>query len=221
MHDDLLDAVDWAVKNGITEKDKVAIEGGSYGGYATLAGLTMTPKAFACGVDIVGPSNLLTLLKTIPSYWESGRRQFAVRMGDQDTDEGRALLKERSPLTYADQIERPLLIGQGQNDPRVNVAESQQIVDAMKAKNIPVTYVVYPDEGHGFVRPPNNISFNAVAENFLGKCLGGRVEPIGDDFKGASITIPEGASLLPGVAEALAANQPAAPATDAKPEGTK
>jgi dipeptidyl aminopeptidase/acylaminoacyl peptidase len=213
MHDDLLDAVEWAVKNGITTADKVAIMGGSYGGYATLAGLTMTPKEFACGVDIVGPSNLMTLLKTIPPYWESGRRQFAVRMGDQDTEEGRALLKERSPLSYANQIERPLLIGQGQNDPRVNVAESQQIVDAMKAKNIPVTYVVYPDEGHGFARPPNNISFNAVAENFLGKCLGGRIEPIGADFEGASITVPEGSDLLPGLAQAL---KPA----EAKPAGS-
>jgi len=226
MHDDLIDAVDWAVKSGVTTADKVAIMGGSYGGYATLAGLTMTPKEFACGVDIVGPSNLITLLKTIPPYWESGRRQFAVRMGDQDTEEGRALLTERSPLSYADKIERPLLIGQGKNDPRVNINESQQIVDAMKAKNIPVTYVVYPDEGHGFVRPPNNISFNAVAETFLGKCLGGRSEPIGEDFKGASITIPEGAGLLNGVSEAMAAGEAArkaaeAPKTEAaKPSGT-
>jgi dipeptidyl aminopeptidase/acylaminoacyl peptidase len=226
MHDDLLDAVDWAVKSGVTSKDKVAIMGGSYGGYATLAGLTMTPTTFACGVDIVGPSNLFTLLNSIPPYWASFRKQFYTRMGDPNTEEGKALLKERSPLTYADKIERPLLIGQGQNDPRVNVAESQQIVDAMKAKNIPVTYVVYPDEGHGFARPPNNISFNAISETFLGKCLGGRAEPIGADFKGASITIPEGAGLLTGVAEAMTAleaeRKPAeAPKAEAaKPTGT-
>jgi dipeptidyl aminopeptidase/acylaminoacyl peptidase len=123
MHDDLIDAVDWAVKGGITSQDKVAIMGGSYGGYATLAGLTMTPKTFACGVDIVGPSNLFTLLNSIPPYWASFRKQFYTRMGDPNTDEGKAILKDRSPLTYADKIERPLLIGQGQNDPRVNVAE--------------------------------------------------------------------------------------------------
>ena len=205
MHDDLLDAVDWAVKQGITTKDKVAIMGGSYGGYATLAGVTMTPDEFACGVDIVGPSNLVTLLNSIPPYWASFRAQLTTRMGDPATEEGRKILHERSPLTYADQIKKPLLIGQGQNDPRVNVAESEQIVKAMQAKNIPVTYVLYPDEGHGFHRPENNTAFNAVTEDFLGhKCLGGRVEAIGGDFAGSSITVPVGADLLPGVSEALA-----------------
>src|SRR5436305_10203138 len=145
MHDDLLDAVAWAVKNGVTTPDKVAIMGGSYGGYATLAGLAFTPDEFACGVDIVGPSNLFTLLQTIPPYWEAVKQQFHKRMGDPDTDAGRALLKERSPLFAADRIVRPLLIGQGANDPRVNVRESDQIVQAMAAKNIPVTYVVFPD----------------------------------------------------------------------------
>jgi dipeptidyl aminopeptidase/acylaminoacyl peptidase len=208
MHDDLLDAIDWAIKQGITTKDKVAIMGGSYGGYATLAGLTMTPDEFACGVDIVGPSNLITLLNSIPPYWASFRAQFETRMGNPNTEDGRKLLKERSPLTYADQIVKPLLIGQGKNDPRVNINESEQIVKAMQAKNIPVTYVLYPDEGHGFRRPENNTSFNAVAEDFLGnKCLGGRVEAIGDDFAGASITVPVGADLLPGVSAALAAKK--------------
>jgi dipeptidyl aminopeptidase/acylaminoacyl peptidase len=137
MHDDLLDATDWAVKSGITTDDKVAIMGGSYGGYATLAGLAFTPEKFACGVDIVGPSNLNTLLKTIPPYWEAGKAQMYARMGNPTTPEGQALLKERSPLYKADQIKRPLLIGQGANDPRVNVAESEQIVNAMKEKGIP------------------------------------------------------------------------------------
>jgi len=205
MHDDLLDAVAWATKQGITTPDKVAIMGGSYGGYATLAGVTITPDEFACGVDIVGPSNLITLLKTIPPYWTSIRAQFVTRMGNPDTEDGRKLLTERSPLTYADRIKKPLLIGQGKNDPRVNVNESAQIVKAMQAKNIPVTYVLYPDEGHGFRRPENNTSFNAVAEQFLAnKCLGGRVEPIGRDFDGSSITVPDGAELLPGLKEALA-----------------
>ena len=161
MHDDLLDAVQWAVKSGVTTADKVAIMGGSYGGYATLAGMAFTPTTFACGVDIVGPSNLFTLLQTIPPYWEAGKQQFYKRMGDPTTEEGRALLKERSPLNFAQNIQRPLLIGQGANDPRVNVAESDQIVAAMAAKNIPVTYVLFPDEGHGFARPVNNIAFNA------------------------------------------------------------
>ena len=192
MHDDLLDAVDWAVKRGVTTKDKVAIMGGSYGGYATLAGLTMTPDAFACGVDIVGPSNLFTLLKTVPAYWEAGKRQMYRRMGDPGTPEGQALLKKTSPLTYANAIKKPLLIGQGANDPRVNVAESDQIVAAMKAKNIPVTYVVFPDEGHGFARPVNNIAFNAVAENFLAKCLGGRAEPVGGALAASTAQVRAG-----------------------------
>ncbi|MDP8914298.1 MAG: S9 family peptidase [Pseudomonadota bacterium] len=204
MHDDLLDATDWAVKNGITTADKVAIMGGSYGGYATLAGLTFTPEKFACGVDIVGPSNLNTLLKTIPPYWEAGKAQMYARMGNPTTPEGQALLRERSPLYKADQIKRPLLIGQGANDPRVNVAESEQIVDAMKAKGIPVTYVVFPDEGHGFARPQNNIAFNAVAENFLAKCLGGRAEPIGETLKASTAQVPHGAEYSPGLKEALA-----------------
>jgi dipeptidyl aminopeptidase/acylaminoacyl peptidase len=203
MHDDLLDAVDWAVGRGVTSQDKVAIMGGSYGGYATLAGLAFTPDRFACGVDIVGPSNLNTLLSTIPPYWEAIRAQFYKRMGDPTTAEGKALLRERSPLFRADQIRRPLLIGQGANDPRVNVNESQQIVDALKARNIPVTYVVFPDEGHGFARPQNNIAFNAVAENFLAKCLGGRAEPIGPSLKASTAQVPYGAEYAPGLAEAL------------------
>ena len=203
MHDDLIDVVDWAVKGGVTSVDKVAIMGGSYGGYATLAGLTFTPDTFACGVDIVGPSNLETLLKTIPPYWEAGKVQFYKRMGDPTTAEGVALLKARSPLYKADAIRKPLLIGQGANDPRVNQAESQQIVDAMKAKGIPVTYVLFPDEGHGFARPENNIAFNAVTENFLAKCLGGRAEPIGDVLKASSAKVPHGAEFAPGLQAAL------------------
>lgn len=205
MHDDLLDAVGWAVARGVTTPDKVAIMGGSYGGYATLAGVTFTPTAFACGVDIVGPSNLQTLLKTIPPYWEAGKQQFYKRMGDPTTEEGRKLLDAASPLYKADAIVRPLLIGQGANDPRVNKAESDQIVAAMRAKNIPVTYVLFPDEGHGFARPQNNIAFNAVAENFLGKCLGGRAEPIGDSIRASTARVPEGAGFVNGLAASLPA----------------
>lgn len=205
MHDDLIDSVDWAVAKGVTSPDKVAIMGGSYGGYATLAGLTMTPDKFTCGVDIVGPSNLFTLLSTIPPYWESFKQQFWQRMGNPTTEDGKALLKAASPLTYVDAIKKPLLIGQGANDPRVNQAESDQIVAAMKAKGIPVTYVLFPDEGHGFARPVNSIAFNAVAENFLGACLGGRAEPIGDSLKDSTAKIPQGAEYTPGLKEAASA----------------
>jgi dipeptidyl aminopeptidase/acylaminoacyl peptidase len=203
MHDDLLDAVDWAVREKVTTPDKVAIYGGSYGGYATLVGLTFTPDRFACGVDIVGPSNLNTLLASIPPYWKAFFEDLARRVGDPRTEEGRALLKDRSPLWRADQIKRPLLIAQGANDPRVKQAESDQIVSAMKAKNLPVTYVVYPDEGHGFARPQNRTSFYAISEAFLSTCLGGRFEPVGNDFAGSSLTVPDGANYVPGLSEAL------------------
>lgn len=202
MHDDLVDVAQWAEKAGIAAPGKIAIMGGSYGGYATLAGLTFTPTQFACGVDIVGPSNLETLLKTIPPYWEPIVKQFHERMGNPNTPEGLALLKERSPLYSADKIVRPLLIGQGANDPRVNKAESDQIVAAMKSKNIPVTYVLFPDEGHGFAKPANNIAFNAVTENFLATCLGGRAEPIGETVKGSTAQIVEGAGFVGGLGSA-------------------
>jgi dipeptidyl aminopeptidase/acylaminoacyl peptidase len=177
--------------------------GGSYGGYATLAGLTFTPEVFACGVDIVGPSNLETLLQTIPPYWTAVIEQFHQRMGNPNTEEGLALLKERSPLYKAGNIVKPLLIGQGANDPRVKQAESDQIVSAMNEKGIPVTYVLFPDEGHGFARPENNIAFNAVTENFLATCLGGRAEPIGNTVKVSSAKVPTGAAFTQGLEAAL------------------
>ncbi|ABF40931.1 peptidase S9, prolyl oligopeptidase [Candidatus Koribacter versatilis Ellin345] len=172
MHTDLLDGKDWVVKQGIADPAKVCIMGGSYGGYATLAGVTFAPDAFACGVDIVGPSNLNTLLKTIPPYWSTILSTFHKRMGDSE-----AVLTSQSPLFKADQIKVPLLIGQGKNDPRVNVAESNQIVAAMRKNNKPVEYYIFPDEGHGFAKPTNNMAFNAASEEFLAKYLGGRAEP--------------------------------------------
>ncbi len=205
MHDDLLDACDWAVNEGIADTDKIAIMGGSYGGYATLVGLTFTPERFACGVDIVGPSNLMTLLETIPPYWQPMIEMMTTRVGDHRTDEGRAFLAERSPLTHVDRIQRPLLIGQGANDPRVKQSESDQIVTAMEAKGIPVTYVLYPDEGHGFARPENRLSFFAIVEGFLAQHLGGRQESIGDDFSGSTVTVPVGAGGVEGLQSALSA----------------
>jgi dipeptidyl aminopeptidase/acylaminoacyl peptidase len=178
--------------------------GGSYGGFATLVGLTFTPDVFRCGVDIFGPSNLNTLLASVPPYWASMREMFARRIGDPRTEAGRQLLEERSPLTRASAIERPLLISQGANDPRVTRAQSDQLVRAMKAKGLPVSYVLFPDEGHGFARAPNRLAFFAVAEAFLAQHLGGVYEPIGSDFAGASITVPEGAADIAGLSEALA-----------------
>ncbi|WP_434416330.1 alpha/beta fold hydrolase [Nannocystis pusilla] len=203
MHEDLIDAVDWAVKQGVTTADQVAIMGGSYGGYATLVGLTFTPDTFKCGVDVVGPSNLITLFNTFPAYWASFMQQWYHRVGDPRTEEGKQKLLDRSPITHVDKIEKPLLIAQGANDPRVKQTESDQIVEAMKAKNIPVTYVLFPDEGHGFARSENSKAYTAAAEGFLGTCLGGRVEPIGKDLTGSSITVPVGADIVPGLPEAL------------------
>lgn len=204
MHDDLIDAVHWAIEKKIADKNRIAIAGASYGGYATLVGLTFTPEVFACGVDVVGPSNIQTLLETIPPYWAPALTLFTSRVGDHRTEEGRKFLASRSPLTYVDRISKPLLIGQGANDPRVKQSESDQIVKAMQEKNIPVTYVLYPDEGHGFGRPENALSFSAVAELFLAEHLGGRCEPIGEDFKGSSITVPTGAEQIPTLKDALA-----------------
>jgi dipeptidyl aminopeptidase/acylaminoacyl peptidase len=203
MHDDLIDAIDWAMRGGIADPDKVAIMGGSYGGYATLVGVTFTPETFACGVDICGISNLVTWIETVPPYWAPMTELFATRVGDSRTEEGRALLTERSPLTYVDRIQQPLLIGQGANDPRVPQAEADQVVQVLEERGIPVTYLLYPDEGHGFARPENNLSFFAVAEAFLNQCLGGQFEPIGDDFEGSSITVPVGADEVIGLTEAL------------------
>jgi dipeptidyl aminopeptidase/acylaminoacyl peptidase len=207
MHDDLIDAVNWAVEQGIANRDKVCIMGGSYGGYATLVGLTFTPEVFACGVDIVGPSSLVTLLQNVPPYWIPFMPVMKVRLGDVDTEEGRAELLKMSPLPLVDKIVKPLLIGQGANDPRVTQLEADQIVHAMEAKKIPVTYVLYPDEGHGFSNEPNRMSFNAVTEAFLAEHLGGKYEPVGDDFEGSSIHVPVGAEGVPGIKEELSAEQ--------------
>mgnify|MGYP000039711152 CR=1 FL=1 len=205
MHDDLIDAVNWAVDQKIADPAKVAIYGGSYGGYATLVGLTFTPDVFACGVDIVGPSDIETLLNSIPPHWAPYIDVLVKKTGDHRTEEGRAFLKSRSPITFVDRIKKPLLIAQGANDQRVKQAEADQIVQAMTEKKIPVTYVLYPDEGHGFARPQNRMSFYAIAEHFLAAHLGGRTQPFGSDFEGASLTIPAGADLIPGLKPALEA----------------
>jgi dipeptidyl aminopeptidase/acylaminoacyl peptidase len=202
MHDDLIDAVGWAVGAGVTPKDQVCIMGGSYGGYATLAGLTLTPDVFKCGVDIVGVSNIQTFMASIPPYWAPFLATLRTRVGDPDTAEGKALLQAASPLTHAAKIRRPLLIAQGANDPRVKQAESEQIVAAMKKHKLPVTYVLFPDEGHGFARPANNIAFFAVAEAFLSAHLGGFYLPITkEELAASTMQIKDGKHGIPGLAQ--------------------
>ena len=187
MHDDLIDAVDWAVREGIADRARVAITGASYGGYATLVGLAFTPEVFCCGVSLVGISNLVTLLESMPPYWHAFASLMYGRYNDPRTAEGRAWLWSRSPLSRVEAITKPLLIGHGQNDVRCKVAESDQIVAAMRARGLPVRYLVYPDEGHGFARPENRLSFHAATEAFFAEHLGGACEPEGDDVAGSSL----------------------------------
>lgn len=176
MQDDVTWGAKYLTAEGIADPKRIAIFGGSYGGYATLAGVTFTPDLYAAAIDYVGPSNLITLLESIPPYWEPIRKLFYERMGDPNTPEGKALLTERSPLTYADKIKTPLLVVQGANDPRVNKREADQIVIALRDRGYPVEYLVAPDEGHGFARPVNNMALFMSGEKFLAKHLGGRYQ---------------------------------------------
>ena len=190
MDDDLLDALAWAVAEGVADPARVAIFGGSYGGYATLMALCRNPDTYACGIDLVGPSNLETLVRTIPPYWEAMRAQLHRAIGDPDTEAGMALIRERSPVYFADRIRAPLMIVQGANDPRVKQAESDQMVAALDASGVPVTYLLYPDEGHGLVRPENRLAFFARAEAFLARHLGGKCEPIREgEAAGSSVQV--------------------------------
>lgn len=187
MHDDLLDAIDWAVREGIAQRERIAIRGVSYGGYATLVGLTFTPEVFCCGVSIVGISNLVTLMENMPPYWRGVEDKFYRRYHDPRTAEGRAWLWARSPLSRVEQIRKPLLIEHGQNDVRCKLIESEQIVAAMRERDLPVRFLVYSDEGHGLVRPENRLSFLAMEEAFYAEHLGGRCEPVGNDLAGSSL----------------------------------
>jgi len=182
MHDDLVDAVNWSVEQGVADPERVAIYGGSYGGYAALVGATFTPDLFRCAVDVVGPSSLITLIRTIPPYWSTLLATFHERVGNPDTEE--EFLKFRSPLFYVNRIKIPLLIAQGANDPRVKQSESEQIVAALREKGIDHEYLLFDDEGHGFARPENRLQFYAAAERFLAKHLGGRAEEGPDTDQG-------------------------------------
>ncbi|MDP6987377.1 MAG: S9 family peptidase [Phycisphaerales bacterium] len=210
MQDDLNDAVAWAIEQGIADPERIAIMGGSYGGYATLAGLTRDPELFACGVDIVGPSHVGTLIESVPPYWKPMMKMFETRVGSMDEP---AFIDAISPLTHVEYINKPLLIGQGANDPRVKIAESDQIVEAMNKRGLPVTYVVFPDEGHGFHNPKNNMAFNAVTEEFLAKHIGGKAEPIGDAISDSTAQLRDkGGLALAGTTTYVATEGEDAPA---------
>ena len=218
MQDDVTWGAKYLVAQGIADPKRVGIMGGSYGGYATLAGVTFTPDVYAAAVDIVGPSNLVTLLETIPPYWESGRKVFYLRMGDPSTPDGRAQLERQSPLNHASNIKTPLLVVQGANDPRVNKREADQIVIALRDRNYPVEYLVAPDEGHGFARPINNLAMFATIEKFLANHLGGRYQEaltpaIAQRLQEISVDVKTVA--LPKKIEAVAAGAPK-PVTDLK-----
>jgi dipeptidyl aminopeptidase/acylaminoacyl peptidase len=176
MQDDLTWGAKFLVSQGIADPKRLGILGGSYGGYATLAGVAFTPDLYAAAVDIVGPSNLITLMDSIPPYWEAIRTMFYKRMGDPNTPQGKALLVEESPLTSADKIRTPLLVAQGANDPRVNRREAEQIVIALRDRGFPVEYILAPDEGHGFARPVNNLALFMASEKFLALHLGGKYQ---------------------------------------------
>jgi dipeptidyl aminopeptidase/acylaminoacyl peptidase len=199
MHDDLIDAVDWAIAQNIADPKRVGFFGGSYGGYSALMAATKTPEVFACIVDLFGISNLLTFMATIPAYWGPWFSVWKNRLGDPDTEAGRAFLAERSPLSHIERAIRPILIAQGMQDVRVVAAESEQMAAALKRRGVPVTYVSFSDEGHGFVRPENRLAFFAVAEAFLAKHLGGRYQPIGKDFAGSTLKVETGGELVPGL----------------------
>jgi dipeptidyl aminopeptidase/acylaminoacyl peptidase len=175
MQHDLTDAVRWAVAQGIADSTRVAIMGASYGGYATLAGLAFTPWLYACGVDMVGPSNVKTTFESFPPYWAVRKKRWVLLVGDVERDE--ALNRRISPLFHADSIRAPLLIAHGSNDPRVKQTESDAIVEAARRNDLAVTYVVYPDEGHGLARAENNLDFMGRVEEFLAGHIGGRKEP--------------------------------------------
>jgi len=218
MQDDITWGVKYLVSQGIADPKKVGIMGGSYGGYATLAGVTFTPDLYAAAVDYVGPSNLNTLLETIPPYWEAGRQLFYQRMGDPTTPQGKAQLDRQSPLNSANKIKTPLLVVQGANDPRVNKREADQIVIALRDRGFPVEYIVAPDEGHGFHRPVNNMAMFSQAEKFFAKYLGGRYQEGGTPEVLArlkEITVDVKTVTLPKKVDAVAGAPK--PATDLMP----
>ncbi|MDX1924149.1 MAG: S9 family peptidase [Rickettsiaceae bacterium] len=194
MHEDILDAANWAIENKIADPDKICIMGGSYGGYEVLVSLTMSPEIFACGVDLVGPSDLVSLLKNTPDYWKPTAGRLRHIVGDIETEKGRKELMQVSPINYAHQITKPLLIAQGANDPRVKQDQSEKITRLLRKNNIPVTYALYPDEGHGFVREQNRLSYYAIVEQFLARHLSGKAEKARNEIKKSSLILTDSSS---------------------------
>jgi dipeptidyl aminopeptidase/acylaminoacyl peptidase len=199
MHDDLIDAVNWAIAEGIADPKRVGFFGASYGGYSALTAATKTPEMFACIIDVFGISNLITFMATVPPYWGPWFSVWKNRLADPGTEQGRAFLAERSPVNHLERATRPILVAQGMQDVRVVAAESEQMVAALRKRGVPLTYITFADEGHGFVRPQNQLAFNAVAEAFLAKHLGGRYQPVGNDFAGSTLKVETGGKLVPGL----------------------
>jgi len=205
MNRDIDEQVIHLIENGYAEDGAVAVIGGSYGGYSTLIAMTKSPGLYACGVSLVGPTNLETFLDNIPPEWSLDA--WAVRIGDPRTEEGLALLRDRSPINFVDQVRSPIMIGQGANDRRVPQSEADQMVAALQENGVGVLYALYPDEGHGLLRQPNIRSFWALVDAYFGQCLGGRYEPVGDALDGSSLQVPAGADMIPGLETALASRE--------------
>lgn len=203
MFDDVVDGVRWAIDKRIAEPGKIGIMGASFGGYATLVGMTREPDMFACGIDVFGVSNLISFLATIPQHWKVLREMWERRLGDPNDPIDRKMLAARSPINFIDRLRHPVLIAQGATDPRVVKAESENMTQAIEQSGGEVTYLLYPDEGHSFYQIDNELSFFACAEAFLSKHLGGPREAFGGELSRSSLTVPMGATLIPGLAEAL------------------
>ena len=219
MQDDITWGVKYAIGEGIADPKRVGILGGSYGGYATLAGVAFTPDVYRAAVDIVGPANLITLLEAIPPYWEAMRKIMYTRMADPGTEEGKAWLRERSPLHAAAKIKTPLMVVQGANDPRVNKGEAEQIVIALRDRGFTVEYLLAPDEGHGFARPVNNMAMFMAVEKFLAKHLDGRYQEGGKPEvvqRLAEISVDPKTVVVSSKVDAKAAGTPK-PASDLAP----
>jgi dipeptidyl aminopeptidase/acylaminoacyl peptidase len=216
MHTDVVDQVKWAIDQGLADPKRVAVLGGSYGGYESLVAMTQSPDVFACGIDVVGPSDLSIPLPHFDLNW------MAKVMGDPRTPEGQTMLKSRSPFYHASQARNPLLIGQGDQDARVPTAQSDKMVKAMQDVGVKVVYLRFPDEGHGFLRPENNSAFWSVSEVFLSKCLGGRAEPLTPAaFKGSSAIVGAGDDYIPGLSAAAASAHTEAASAKSPPAGGK
>lgn len=203
MFDDVLDAVDWAIAEGIADPARIALMGASFGGYSVLTGLTREPERFACGIDMFGVSDLESFLETIPPYWKAYRTIWDRRLGNIDDPGDRQMLKDRSPLNHASRIVRPLLISQGGADPRVVKAESDQMAAALDQAGAEISYIVFEDEGHSFYQLDNQLSFFACVEAFLAGHLGGDAEPFGAEIARSRLEAPVGAARIPGLIKAM------------------